>query len=159
MSKNRPPTTEREGESEYKNFAWKWWGWINRNLSGRCLGQAPLKKEQCYCLENSCLKRRSSTDFTSRAVGKEGNGDAPLGNAGRRALRREQCNVDGQSIAGQQLSKHTVMHATMNSLQSAPRLLLCNDSANIFQQQIKFSVQSARRLYNMTQVIFGAVLS
>jgi hypothetical protein len=60
--------------------------------------------------------------------------------------------VDGQSIARQRLSKHIITHATievrvsiahcwatssaiMISLWSVPWLLLCNDSANTFQQQ------------------------
>jgi hypothetical protein len=60
-------------------------------------------------------------------------------------------NVDGQSIARQRLCEHVKTHAiievrvfiarcwatssaTMNSLRSAPRALLRNDSANTFQQ-------------------------
>jgi hypothetical protein len=41
------------------------------------------------------------------------NGEAPLGYSGRTALRREQCNVDGQSIARQRLSKHVTTQATV----------------------------------------------
>jgi hypothetical protein len=83
--------------------------------------------------------------------------------------------VDGRSTAKQRLSKHVTTHPTlevkvctarywatlstiMNSLRSAPRLLLCNDSVNTFQHYERSSLcGSARRLYNATLVIFGVV--
>jgi hypothetical protein len=40
-------------------------------------------------------------------------GEAPLGYSRRTALRREQCNVDGQSIVRQRLSKHVITQATI----------------------------------------------
>jgi hypothetical protein len=43
-------------------------------------------------------RREDRLQKTSRAETSKGrSGDAPLGYSGRRALRREQCNVDGQS--------------------------------------------------------------
>jgi hypothetical protein len=50
--------------------------------------------------------------------------------------------------------------STMNSLQTALRPFLRNDSVNTLQKkkEVEFSVRSARRLYNATLVIFEGAL-
>jgi hypothetical protein len=61
------------------------------------------------------------SDFTRKALRKK-TGDAPLGYSGRTALRREHCNVDGQSVASRPNTRYaTIGEAVFIPCCSEPR--------------------------------------
>jgi hypothetical protein len=82
---------------------------------------------------------------------------------GFRPLERElntYCNVDGQSVAKQRLSKQTSTIERLFSMGSAPRQLLRNGLVNTFQQwKTVFSVGSVQRSYLKNKRRYGSVLS
>jgi hypothetical protein len=72
--------------------------YVDNNIDGHVIYQCSGSSWRMFTAEEA----ETQEDVTRRDLGKEGNGDTPIGYSGQTALRREQCDGSAQGIAGQQ---------------------------------------------------------